>query len=144
MRRFLGLGAVVALIAMLPAAAMAGGRPIVVDMTGAEEAPGPGDPDGSGTAWFTFNSGQGEVCFALHVEDIVLPAIGAHIHIAPAGSPGPVVVPLTPPDATGHSSGCVSADPALVKAIRKSPSGYYVNVHSTDFPAGAVRAQLAP
>jgi hypothetical protein len=144
MRKLLGLGAVVALMAMLPAAAMAGGRPFVISMTGAAEAPGPGDPDGSGTAWLTLNQGQGEVCFVLVVEDILLPAVGAHIHIAPAGSPGPIVVPLTPPDATGMSSGCTDADPALIKAIRQSPSAYYVNVHSTDFPAGAVRGQLAP
>jgi len=142
MRKAIGLGAVVALMAVLPASAMAGGRPFVLSMTGAEEAPGPGDPDGSGTAWLSLNSGLGEVCFALSVEDIALPATGAHIHRAAAGSPGPVVVPLIAPDASGQSSGCVSADAALVKEIRKTPSGFYVNVHSTEFPAGAVRAQL--
>lgn len=142
MRRLIVLGTVMALIALLPTSAAAGGKPFVLALSGAAEAPGPGDPDGSGTAWVTFNSGHGEVCFALQVEGILLPATGAHIHRAPAGSPGPVVVPLAPPDASGVSSGCVSADPALVKEIRKDPSGFYVNVHSTEFPAGAVRAQL--
>ena len=129
----------------LPAATAAddGGRPFVVPMTGAQEAPGPGDPDGTGTAWFTLNQGQEEICFALAVSDITLPATGAHIHIAPAGSPGPVVVPLIPPDASGMSSGCVHVDPALIKAIRQAPWNYYVNVHNADFPAGAVRGQLA-
>lgn len=111
-------------------------------MTGAAEAPGPGDPDGSGTATFTFSRGLERVCFTLEVEDITLPAIGAHIHVAPVGEPGPVVIPLTPPDEDGTSSGCVHADRALVKAITKDPAAYYVNVHTTDFPAGAVRAQL--
>jgi len=142
MRRLIVLGAAAALLALLPASAMAGGRPFVLALTGAAEAPGPGDPNGSGTAWLTFNSGLGEVCFTLSVEDIALPATGAHIHRAPAGSPGPIVVPLIAPDASGHSSGCVLADPALVKEIRKDPSAFYVNVHSTEFPAGAVRAQL--
>jgi hypothetical protein len=142
MRKLISLGAIVALLAVLPASATAAGRPFVLNLSGAEEAPGPGDPDGSGTAWLTLNSGLGQVCFVLAVEDIVLPATGAHIHRAPAGSPGPVVVPLAAPDATGASSGCVDADPALVKEIRKHPSEFYVNVHSTEFPAGAVRAQL--
>ena len=104
-------------------------------MTGAAERPGPGDPDGSGTATITINRGLGEVCWEITVTDITLPAIGAHIHLAPVTDPGPIVVPLTAPDATGMSSGCT-------KAIAKNPSAYYVNVHTTDFPAGALRAQL--
>jgi CHRD domain len=118
-----------------------GGRPMTVPMTGAEEAPGPGDPDGAGTAVFTFNPGQAMVCFELTVSNIV-PATAAHIHRAPVGSPGPIVVGLTPPT-SGTSSGCASADRALVIAILEHPEEYYVNVHNAVFPAGAVRGQLA-
>jgi hypothetical protein len=120
-----------------------GGRKFNVEMTGAAEAPGPGDPDGSGTASLRLNPGQGEVCFQLEVSDIALPANGAHIHRAPAGSPGPIVVPLTPPDASGSSSGCVSADRALIKDIIQNPEEYYVNVHNAEFQPGAVRGQLS-
>lgn len=121
--------------------ALGGGRPISVSMTGAAERPGPGDPDGTGTAIFTFNQGEGEVCFWLSVANIA-PASAAHIHIAPVTDPGPVVIPLTPPT-SGTSSGCVSADPELIKAIRQHPENYYVNVHNAEFAAGAVRAQLS-
>jgi hypothetical protein len=113
-----------------------------VTMTGAAERPGPGDPDGSGTAVITINRGLGEVCWEIEVSGITLPSIGAHIHIAPVTDPGPIVVPLTAPDATGTSSGCTTVDPALAKAIAKDPAAYYVNVHTTDFPLGALRAQL--
>ena len=68
---------------------------------------------------------------------------GAHIHAAPVGVAGPIVVPLTPPNASGVSSGCVNADKELVKAIRQHSENYYVNVHTSDFPAGAVRGQLS-
>jgi hypothetical protein len=118
-----------------------GGRSFFVWMTGAEEAPGPGDPDGSGTALITLNQGQGQVCWELTVTGIA-PATAAHIHIAPAGSPGPVVIPLSPPT-SGFSSGCASVDPELIKAIRQSPAAYYVNVHNEDYRAGAIRAQLS-
>jgi hypothetical protein len=121
-----------------------GGRPFSTALTGAAEAPGPGDPDGSGQADFTLNQGQGQVCFEITLADITLPATGAHIHVAPEGVPGPVVVPLTPPDASGSSSGCVEdVDRDLIKAIRQDPAGYYVNVHNADFPDGAVRGQLS-
>jgi hypothetical protein len=110
-------------------------------MTGADEAPVPGDPDGSGEAVLTLNHGQGEVCFQLTVADIA-PATAAHIHEAPVGVPGPIVVGLTPPTG-GSSSGCVTADRELIKDIIQHPEEYYVNVHNADFPPGAVRGQLS-
>ena len=125
------------------AAADFSGRKFTTTLTGAAEVPGPGDPDGSGTANIWLNPGQEEVCWEIDVEDITLPAIGAHIHvIGPLGF-GPVVVGLTPPDATGDSAGCTSADRDLIKAIIKNPENYYVNVHTTDFPGGAVRGDLS-
>jgi hypothetical protein len=123
-------------------AANAGGQPIVVTLTGAAERPGPGDPDGSGTAVLTFNRGLGEVCWFISVSDITLPATAAHIHIAPETDPGPIVVGLSAPGADGIASGCATADRDLVKDIAKNPQDYYVNVHTTDFPAGALRSQL--
>ena len=119
-----------------------GGRPLSTTMTGAEEAPGPGDPDGSGNAVITLNHGQGQVCFELTVSNIE-PATAAHIHEAPPGVPGPIVVPLTPPS-SGSSSGCVSVERDLIKDIIQNPAEYYVNVHNAAFQPGAVRGQLAP
>jgi hypothetical protein len=110
-------------------------------LTGAAEVPGPGDPDGSGTATITLNHGQGEVCWELTVSNIA-PATAAHIHVAPAGVAGPVVVPLSPPT-SGTSSGCANADRDLIKAIIQNPENYYVNVHNAAHPAGAVRGQLS-
>lgn len=118
-----------------------GGRPFTVQMTGAAERPGPGDPDGSGTARFMLNPGQGRICFELTVSNIA-PATAAHIHVADVNNPGPVVVPLSPP-ADGDSSGCVDATRELIKAIIKNPENYYVNVHNADFGPGAVRGQLS-
>lgn len=121
----------------------AGGRPLSATLTGAAERPGPGDPDGTGSAELTLNQGQGEICYELHVSGIALPASAAHIHVAPPTAPGPVVVPLAAPDVSGHASGCVSADRELIKAIRQNPSAYYVNVHNSEYPGGAVRGQLS-
>ncbi|HVF26457.1 MAG TPA: CHRD domain-containing protein [Anaerolineales bacterium] len=134
-------------ILALPSFVAAGGRPFSTTLTGEAEVtaagvPNQGDLDGEGTAHITLNQGQGEVCFEINVSDITLPAIGAHIHVGAATTTGPVVVGLTPPDADGSSSGCVSANPDLIKAIRQNPENYYVNIHTTDYPAGAVRGQL--
>src|SRR5687767_11025233 len=133
MRRFsigISLGLALASTLALAGGAMAGGRPMSIELTGAAEAPGPGDPDGSGTASFTFNPGTGEVCYDFSVTDVG-PLAAAHIHVAPVGSPGPVVIPTPPTSATG-GTGCVSADRDLIVAILTDPSAYYFNVHNAE------------
>ncbi len=144
MRTSFGLAAI-ALVAALALSAQVladdGGRPLSATMTGAAEVPGPGDPDGSGTAALRVNHGQGRVCYELEVADI-MPARAAHIHRAPAGVAGPVVVPLVPPSA-GSSEACADIDRDLAKALIQHPEEYYVNVHNMPHPGGAVRGQLS-
>jgi hypothetical protein len=123
------------------AAAQEGGRPYNVAMTGAAERPGPGDPDGAGTATFRVNAGQGRVCYTLSVSNID-PATAAHIHRAPPTAAGPVVVGLTAPT-SGSSSGCADVERALAQELIRNPGAFYVNVHNAAFPAGAIRGQLA-
>jgi CHRD domain len=65
----------------------------------------------------------------------------AHIHSGSQWQSGHIVVTLS----TGprlHHQGCVTVSPALTKAIWSAPSRYYVNIHSTRYPGGAVRGQL--
>jgi CHRD domain len=128
-------------VAGIAGAAQAQGRPLSTTLTGAAEVPGPGDPDGTGTAALTVNPGLGQICYALTVSGIA-PASAAHIHVGPVGVAGPVVVPLAPPT-NGSASACAEVDSELALAILKSPSDYYVNVHNAEFPAGAVRGQLS-
>jgi CHRD domain len=102
---------------------------------------GAGDPDGFGSASFTFDGGQ--VCFGITVANLDAPVM-AHIHRGRKTENGPVVVPLTPPTTgdPGASSGCVAIDPALAAEIQANPRGFYANVHTGAFQAGAVRGQL--
>ena len=118
-----------------------GGRPFTTTLTGAAEVPGPGDPDGTGTATLSVNPGQEEVCYELSVSGIS-PAVAAHIHVGSAGVAGPVVIPLAPPT-DGSSSACAAASRELLLAIIQNPENYYGNVHNADFPAGALRGQLS-
>jgi hypothetical protein len=133
-------------LAVAGTAGAVGGRAFDLELTGAEEVPGPGDADASGTAHLELNQGQGTVCFELSWAGIDGTVVAAHIHAAPAGTAGPVVVPLFAGafSGTDAQSACVGGvSEELIKAIRQDPSAYYVNVHSTVFPGGAVRGQLA-
>lgn len=109
-------------------------------LTGAAEVPGPGDPDGSGFANVASIPSQGKICVALFVGGIE-PATAAHIHEGAADEAGPVVVTLPAPT-SGGAGGCVDVDPALAGDISADPGDYYVNVHNSTYPAGAVRGQL--
>jgi hypothetical protein len=133
-----------ALVGWVQAASAAeAGRPFSTTLTGAAEVPGPGDPDGSGTAALTVNPGLGEICYTLTVEGVA-PITAAHIHVGPAGVAGPVVVPLIPPDpVSGTSSACAQVERELALAIIQNPENYYVNVHNAEYPAGALRGQLS-
>lgn len=124
-----------------PVGATDGGRPLSAVLTGAAEVPGPGDPDGAGTAQLRVNPGAERVCVELVVRNIAA-ATAAHIHKAPVGQAGPAVVTLPTPS-SGRSSGCRSVPRAQALDILKNPGAYYVNVHNGPHPAGAVRGQLS-
>lgn len=100
------------------------------------------EPGASGTAVVRIRKDAGLVCYRLQVAGVSLPATGAHIHRGAAGTNGPVVVPFSPPGASATSSGCLTSTAALIDEILASPAGFYVNVHTTQNPGGAIRAQL--
>ncbi len=111
-----------------------------VNMTGTEEVPGPGDLAGTGTAQITVDPNGTQICFIL-TESGIEGVTAAHIHEGKAGVSGPIVVTLTPPT-TGSVEDCVDADAAVIKTLSAGTRSYYVNLHTTAFPNGAVRAQL--
>jgi hypothetical protein len=115
-----------------------GGAPLTATLSGTGNQ--------SGTATLTVNPGQQEVCYDITVANLQGGVTLAHIHVGAAGVNGPVKVPLfafTSPTTQTHFSGCVPGARDVLRAILRNPSGYYVNVHTTVFPAGAVRGQLS-
>jgi hypothetical protein len=75
--------------------------------------------------------------------------VAGHIHQAPVGVAGSIVVPLfvapTPPTSARHikQSGVATPNAGTTgAALCQNPSAYYVNYHTTAFPGGAIRGQL--
>jgi hypothetical protein len=112
-------------------------------LTGEQEVPGPGDPNGSGDAHVNVLSNK--VCYTLMVEDIRRPT-AAHIHEGRRGVAGDVVVELNTPtkvaDAVYFSEGCERISRELSRDLMTNPTHYYVNVHNNPYPEGAIRGQL--
>jgi CHRD domain-containing protein len=75
--------------------------------------------------------------------------VAGHIHQAPVGVAGPIVVPLfvapSPPTSARHikQSGIGTPNAGTTGAnLCQNPSAYYVNYHTTAFLGGAIRGQL--
>jgi hypothetical protein len=129
--------------------------PVQALMNGAQEAPTPGDSDGAGAAAFTFDItdplsptiGDAQVCWDITYTGLTGTPVAAHIHRGAVGVAGPIVVlpantSLPNLTSTG-TTGCADMQGNLAAEIVTNPSAFYVNVHTTDFPGGAIRGQLA-
>ncbi len=110
-----------------------------LSLTGRPDTP-PGAPNGSGVAVIAVH-GSSMLCWRFAHLHGFINATAAHIQIGAKGKSGAVVAPLSTGPRLRHG-GCVQVNGALVKAIERNPHGYYVSIHSTRYPNGAVRAQL--
>ena len=126
------------------AAAFLAAAPLVVcaadlKLTGDQEVP-PVSASGSGTGSINVAT-DGAVSGSVTTSGVA--GTMAHIHMAPAGKNGPVIVPLTK---SGDSTWSVPAGAKLTAEQLKSyQSGdLYVNVHTEANKGGEVRAQLKP
>ena len=139
------LAFVLGLVASLALAGVVTAAPTTLTATlaGVTEGDNPGDPDGTGTASVVLDPAAGTACWNLSATGIE-PVTQSHIHVGAAGVSGDVVVPLDVDGFEGTSEGCtMDVDAAVLQAVLDDPAGHYVNLHTADFPPGAIRGQLA-
>jgi len=138
-----------AFVAAVPLAALAGlacaapalAAPVklTATLTGPAETP-PGKADGTGGVTVTVDPDTNDFCYSLWADKIGKPTM-AHLHAGAAGTSGPPILTL---EVTGKDSDeCLAVDKDKLDPIVANPAGYYVNVHTAEFPGGAVRGQLA-
>lgn len=124
--------------AVSAAPSKATGVHLVASLTGSAEVPVPGDADGTGTFTGRLNVGQGQLCYTLTSANLATLTM-AHIHAGKAGVAGPPVVTLK---ANSPSETCMALDKATAQKLVAMPGDFYVNIHTSDKPGGAVRGQL--
>lgn len=126
----------------------------VTHLTGEEQVPRV-ETDAQGEAIFHVSKDGTTISFKLivaNLEDVV----AAHIHVAPAGENGPIVVPLENGLVPGTSNGVLAegtftaadltgplAGQSLADLLADVEAGNtYVNVHTTANPGGEIRGQI--
>ncbi len=129
-----------ALALLLPLQAQATIFNFSIPLSGANEvAPNVGDPDGFGVADITIDDSTAPfptISWNITVGNILLPPTGAHIHQGAINANGPVRI-----DFNSQLTGSGLQDADLVGVIAQ-PSGWYVNVHTSAHPGGAIRGQV--
>ena len=82
-----------------------------------------------------------------HPKACILPDV-YHIHKGGSSTAGPVVINLKQPKAgkAGTSAACITPkgkEAAALASVKRSPKGFYFNVHTSDHPGGAIRGQIS-
>jgi hypothetical protein len=100
-------------------------------------------PTITGTGWVRATLDGSTLTVEGEFENLSSQATNAHIHLAPPGQHGPVVLPLEFTQATsGTLSGTFElTDEQLSELLAMN---FYVNVHTELNPGGEVRAWLMP
>lgn len=141
------LTALMAAAALIPALAIAGKNTIELntELKGNEEVPGPGDPNGKGDAQIFLKAKKEKVCFNLEISKLD-PVMAGHIHKGAEGVAGKIKVTLFETEIAGDGAyeGCVqNVKSKLIKKMADVPEKFYVNLHTGEYPDGAIRGQLA-
>jgi hypothetical protein len=110
-------------------------------LTGWNELPhGAGDRNAGGTAVFELDP-HNQLCYVLSTYNISGRITAAHIHLGNNTKEGPIFVTLAAPS-FGEVHTCQQVTTRVAGALNEEPTNFYVNVHSSDYPDGAIRGQL--
>lgn len=108
----------------------------VAFLDGDQEVP-PTVTPATGFATVELNDTEDFLSISLTFQDLLAPQTAAHIHRAPPGVNGPVIIPLPLGSFTAFLAAIGPADVAELEA-----GTLYINVHSQLFPGGEIRGQL--
>ncbi len=121
-----------------------GAQLFVADLAGANEVPAVGGT-ASGQGIVALNANATALDYRVAVKDIEHITM-AHIHKAPTGTNGPVIVTLYNGtgafDPTNPISGTAPVNTPFV--LNLLAGNHYINVHTSHLPSGEIRGQLAP
>jgi hypothetical protein len=127
-------------------------RAYVAELTGSEVVPGPGDPDGAGTATITIDRRAQTLCAVIHHENVVSEDPYAPIEAIVLLNFGPERVPDYPGafalmlwntwTLDADIEVCVAISPELIKQIEKDPSLFNVQINGGFYASGAISGRL--
>lgn len=112
-----------------------------VALTAAAETP-PSGTQGKGVASLTWDASTRVLSWHVTYSGLSSDATMAHFHNGAAGQSGPVVIWITKKGSPVKSPITGKATLTPEQAQQLEAGGWYINVHTTDHPAGEIRGQV--
>lgn len=128
-----------------PALAQQDGAQFTVALSGQENV-SEGDADGQGSARLDLDPQRGTACYEITWKKLDGMVTAFHLHAGQRGTNGPHWIDFFNDQRfegqQGKRSDCVRSTRENIEAVINDPSAYYLQLHSTAFPGGAIRGQL--
>ena len=118
------------------------GNSITGTLSGDQEVPPSGSP-GTGTVKGGYDPISGNIFLSVTFSGLTGNTIASHIHLAPFGSNGGVVIPLPIPTGVTAGNFVTMATLTLSQVADLEAGNLYVNIHTQAVPSGELRAQLS-
>jgi hypothetical protein len=147
MRKTIGLACLLVLV--LSTVVFADVRSFRVTLTGYQEDPLPLSTTGRGEFRARIDRDRTEIEYSLSYESLEGNITQAHIHFGGRGQSGGIMVFLCTNQGNGPAGTqvCPAAPATITGTIRAAdvigPQTAYVNVHTSAYPAGEIRAQIS-
>jgi hypothetical protein len=111
--------------------------------SGADETP-PNTSQGTAIGHFSVSADRTKLVYDVKVSGLSSDATAMHLHMAPRGKAGPIMIGLDTP-ANGRAVGCVTGLKATdVEALTDPNQVLYLNIHTKNAPGGEIRGQVVP
>ena len=111
-------------------------------LRGTNEVP-PNASPGTGTVSLSIDTNTGQINGQWSASGLSGNITAAHIHQAPVGVNGPIVLPFSGLPPGGGSFTTSNTNSSIANSVVANPSGFYINVHTQTFPGGEIRGQLS-
>ena len=116
------------------------GQTYDAELTGAKIV-GTGDADASATFELTVAGSVDQICYDLNDERNLGTVTAVMLHRGGPTQNGPMVANFERNDQNGYQN-CTGLTEWLEDFVQADPTGYYIQVHTTEYPNGAIRGQL--
>ncbi len=139
-----GVLAALSLVAVLAGGALAAGTVNAkAKLNEKQVVPGPGAPKATGSATFEITKSKLKFCYDISFKKLNPAPNSAELHKGAKGDKGPKKFDLWTKTTNSPASACIKnlKKPVLNKIVNH-PENFYVQLHSTKYPKGAIRGQL--
>jgi hypothetical protein len=112
------------------------------DLCSEQEVGAVNAPNAEGSGFISLDRLHSNINMVIAADGLTGDVTGAHLHLAPSGENGPVILPFTEffVDGIISAAGISVPDTSIINALREEE--VYANIHTSIHPGGEIRGQV--